>query len=262
MCPPLHVHLPPEDVVVVGEVPLDGWSMQPGKTGKLATLSFVPGRRHIEDLVHTKGRVDALHHVHNLETRKDVGYQWWDLRVELVAKDSVASSMHNINLDDAKHAQSSKCGRCLSHCKPDARPNPRGDDDQICANTFGTFLLLVNKRAFFAPPKPRSDSSARSFGENAGQECPEELDHLGDSSFPGDQLGLPREASELVVTVHKADQSKTGGRDEGGGLEKGQKKKKKSKTAQKREDPGSMYMCRNPVHAVDNTSSCDAYGRG
>ena len=57
MVPPLDIELPSEDVALEGTASLKGFSLGPGLQSQLATVSFMPSRKHLEDCVPTPSSI-------------------------------------------------------------------------------------------------------------------------------------------------------------------------------------------------------------
>jgi len=133
MVPPLFVKTgaqgPGEPFVPFADVMLEGqfteelkeYVLPAGATSKMFTLSFTPGRKFIEDLMHhTEGEVDEAENRH--------GYQFWDLRVEI---------------EDAGF---------------DGDEDGDGvADNFVAANTFGTYSLIVPEKRWLS--RPRNEAS-------------------------------------------------------------------------------------------------------
>ena len=133
MVPPLFVKTgaqgPGEPFVPFADVMLEGqfteelkeYVLPAGATAKMFTLSFTPGRKFIEDLMHhTQGEVDEAENRH--------GYQFWDLRVEI---------------EDAGF---------------DGDEDGDGvADNFVAANTFGTYSLIVPEKRWLS--RPRNEAS-------------------------------------------------------------------------------------------------------
>ena len=143
------------------------------------------------------------------------GYQWWDIRVEL---DTI-------------------------------------DGTQICANTFGTFMLLVNKKNYFAPSlghlAPRSPTDT---GVVDGAMVEQDL-----TDYPGDALELSDEPTEVVVLVHKSDAGST---HEGGNIENTTGGSSEKKRAPNKSDKKKNKRQQRKVEEQDVTTFANPLGNG
>ena len=223
MVPPLYTPMPAADIAIEGEHSLTGYVLPPNTRAKLITLSFVPGRKYVEDLVNTDP--NKKQNVDSLETRGDTGYQWWDFRVEVD--------------DDGGEL----------------------DDECIAANTFGTFVMVVPENRFFRPretfdveaPEPTSkkEKKSKETKSKATKKTKGKAKHgkaAGPSSgpdkkyvYPGDELQLPDEPSEIKIKVHDPQEvlisDVVAAKDAAKGLKKKQRK------------GADMTESANPLHA-------------
>jgi hypothetical protein len=120
LSPPLQEKLPDVEVMLEKVVPLTGLVLPPTSEHNIVTVSFKPGRKHVEDRIADRTDIRA-------KGDHSEGYHWWRLKAAVYD----ASEAKALGAEE-------DAGQSLS------------DQELVCKNSWPPFLLVVPVTGFFA----------------------------------------------------------------------------------------------------------------